>query len=269
KSRFSFLFCLVISSAVVNGQVCDRVSLGAGFAQQQFYSLEAGLVHTLSVDDWDLRFNYFDYSIDINEAKGVRAWVQTTNDNANTFVGTSNAQYNPNLLDTSGLQTGSNDWVELHNNVALKTLGGAFNSIIQNPPKGGVQEYGHSFYAPSGAYAQMHGIHGYRNFVVRLTNGQFIQVFPEISHSSTQQVIGLANLDGINNRNLVFDKNNYEDQEWAYFNHTNDSLFSPSFAPNLDAFDLVLTRYFNEQLNRYEVGVLANKGVGLAQEDGV
>lgn len=269
RLTYTVLTVLLFGAFTSVGQVCEMVSLQTNYAVQQFYSLDSGLMHTIDVQEWDLRFNYFDYTIEINEAKGLKCWTKTNFDNANPLVGTSNASYNPSNLDTVGMQTGQNDWVALHNDPTAKTLQGALNRIMQTPPKGGVQEYGHSFYAPSGSYAQMHGIHGYRNFVVQLANGQFIQVFPEISHSSTQQVIGLSNLDGGNNRNLTFDKNLYVAQQWTYFKHAGDVLQPPTFGARADSWDLMFTEYYDEIYAEKVVGAIANVEVGLEQLDGV
>ena len=201
--------------------------------------------------------------------KVSKCYTKASFDNANTLVGTSNANYNPSGLDTTGMLNEQNDWVLVHNDITVKTLSGALNRIMQSPPKGGVQEYGHSFYAPSGSYPQMHGIHGYRNYVVKLANGTFIQLFPEISHSTTQQVVGISNLNESNNRNIVWDKTLYEDQLWMYFKHAGDVVYPPNFAPKWNTWDLMFTAYFDENTGAVEVGALANTDVGLQQLDGV
>jgi PKD repeat protein len=261
---FSLFVC---SFSTLEAQVCELVSLGQDYSSQKFYSLDSGLVHTINVNDWDIRFNHYDYTIETNEAKGIRCWVQTNQDNANELLQTDNTSYNPATIDTSGMSSETNNWQEFHNNISLKTLGGSFNRLINIPPKGGAQDFGHSFYAPT--YTPAHAIRGYRTFVVQLVNGNYIQVFPEISHSTTQQIIGISNLDGSNNRNIVYDRNLFVDQQWAYYSHSIDSVLPPSFAPAINSFDFVFTKYFDETNSTYDVGALSNINVGLEQLDNI
>lgn len=260
-------FHLLLMGLSLKAQVCQSLYLGSDADTSFYFSLDSGLVKSQLNNQWDLRMNYFDYTIEVNETKGLKCWVNLNVDNANTTQGTDNSSYDPTDMDTAGLSTLTNGWTQLHNNYHDKTLGGAMNQNISVPAKGGLQEFGHSFYAFVPTYNPLHAIRGYRVYLLQLPSGEFKQFYPLISLSSTGQQFGIADLNGSNEQTLVFDRNNYTDQRFAYFDFAPDSIRIPGFGAVKANYDLEFTRYYNLDSNRYEIGILANENVGLQRVD--
>jgi PKD repeat protein len=252
-----------------NKKGCQTVSIGQNYSKQQFFSVDSGLIHTIQNSEWDVRFNYFDYSAEINESTTTKCWVKTSTDNASINQGTDNQSYNPTLMDTNGMSNEQNDWTEVHNDIYSKSLAGALNRTVQLPAKGGLQEYGHSFYGGfTPTYTPSHAIRGYRVFVLLLKNGKYIQVWTTISTTGAGHKISTSEIDGSGLRSYAFFRADYSKPQYAYLSLIQNNLLPPSFGVDETKFDLTFTSYYNDSTARYDVGVIANKNVSLRQIDG-
>ena len=79
-----FLFACVLASS----QTSNSVSLGSGYVNQSFYSLENGETGNINNENWDLAFSIeaMSYSIRINDGKGVELYNYTAGDTWNVEV---------------------------------------------------------------------------------------------------------------------------------------------------------------------------------------
>ena len=77
KTLYKFFIIVTMigmSGSVSAQQVFDQVSIGAGYSNQSFYSMDNGEVSNVSNTDWDLAFQItgFQAAIRINGKNNVR-----------------------------------------------------------------------------------------------------------------------------------------------------------------------------------------------------
>jgi len=246
------LFSLSLSLSLVGfAQQFDQVSVGAGYANQTYYSLSSGNTSSSPIQDWEIGFRTggFEAAVFINEgvisgssALGALALFETSSTDFNTV----------SITDTlSALRNPDVTWSE-----------GAFNTpaIATNP-----LDFGW------GAYDMTtNAVNGTRVFIIQLRNGSYKKLFIE---SLIQGVFTFkwADLDGGNEITRTLDQGQYS-KDLVFYSLSNDAVVDVE--PN--QWDMVFTRY-SEELDagsgttlEYNVGgALIAPGVMAAQASGV
>ena len=228
--------------------VIDTVSVGAGYSNQKWYSLQNDEQGTQAKDNWDIAFEISGY------AASILGNVQKANF-AVYKAPYSVAQYS--TVDTAGIST----WPLLYNSDTTWTVG-AFNrgAISSNP-----NDLGWGVYNSS-----THIITGDSCFVIKLSATSFKKI-KVIDLNGGVYNFEYSNIDGTNPQVQSITKSNYTGKNFAYFDLTNNVAVDRE--PVSANWDLTFVKYISfvpPSGTPYGVtGVLSNKGVTVAQADNV
>lgn len=228
--------------------VIDTVSVGAGYANQKWYSLQNDELGTQSKDNWDLAFEISGYTA------SILANVQKTNF-AVYRAPYAIAQYA--AIDTAGISS----WPMLYNSDTTWTSG-AFNSTAN---------LSNSFDLGWGTYNSVtHIITGDSCYVVKLSPTTYKKLKLVDLNGGTYS-FEYANLDGSASQSQSVVKGNYTGKNFIYFDMSANAVVDRE--PAASSWDLTFVKYISfvpPSGTPYAVtGVLSNKGVLVAQADNV
>ncbi len=244
------LIALIIFSVNAFAQV-NTPSLGAGYMNQNYYTLDDGSEKSNPHTDWDIAFNVTTGSagIFINEGVGLSftaplSEVELYFNNATDFA----------TADTAGIYRILNAEVEWST--------GAFNSVSTGSPL----DLGWGDYNTTSST-----VDGSRVFFVKLRNATYKKLEVQ-SLISGVYTFRYADLDGSNEITQTIDKANYSNKTLAYFSIENGA--SLDLEPS--NWDLLFTRYSTPLadgaggiIDYTVVGFLQNNGVQVAQADNI
>lgn len=223
--------------------ITDTVSVGAGYANQIWYSLENDNQGTSPKNNWDLAFDVssFGSSIMINSATGTTLWCYPNSDKSGWAT-----------LDTAGIKTWATQW-----NTDTSWTNGALARYVAP---------GNPFDLGWGIYSTItHFVTGDSIYVIKLASGTYKKLW-------VQQLAGgiytfqYADLDGNNLQNASVDKASYSGKNLAYYSLQNNTALDRE--PLSANWDLTFTQYTTFLPTPYTVtGVLSNKGVRVAKVD--
>lgn len=226
--------------------ITDTVSLGAGYANQTWYSLQNDEKGSAPKNNWDIAFDVsgFGSAIHINSITGTMLWTYTAGDTADWAT-----------LDTTGIAS----WTPAYNSEITWALG-AFDKgmVLSNQ-----FDLGWGVYNPVN-----HIVSGDSLFVIKLSSGSYKKLWIE-SLGAGAYTFKYDDIDGSNLQNVSFQKATYTGKNFGYYSlQTNAAL---DREPVLAAeWDLLFTQYTSFVLSPYTVaGVLSNNNVTVAQVNNV
>lgn len=241
KLLLSSVFC--IGAAVANAQVADSVTIGAGYANQIWYSLANDEQGTAPKNDWDLAFDMVDImsTIHINTVNGVALWGYPKDDISGWAT-----------VDTNGLST----WGSRSNTDTSWSVGAM--GAYADPADMTDLDWGR--YNMS-----THTVNGDSIYIVKLGNGDFKKLIIQSLVSGTY-TFKYANIDGSNEQTATIVKGNFANKNFAYYSIQNGAALAANREPDNDKWDLLFTQYTAILPPPYGVtGVLHNRGVEVAQ----
>ncbi len=232
-----FLFACVLASS----QTSNSVSLGSGYVNQSFYSLENGETGNINNENWDLAFSIeaMSYSIRINDGKGVELYNYTAGDTSDW-----------NLINSSTLSSLTNPIYNSENSWS----DGAFN-IYED----GMYDLGW------GVYSMItHHVTGDSLYIIRTLNGQWKKLWIEKLAGGTYNFLH-ANIDGSNEISQSINKNNYPGKKFIYYSLDNNIIEDRE--PLSNNWDITFTKYIALDMSMpYSVtGVLHNTDIEVAE----
>jgi len=242
KKTLIIAFCA--ANVLLNAQTTENVSVGAGYANDVYYSLANGVVKTEPRNNWHIAFTtkIVDASILINEGLGVELYLASTN--LNDWA----------TIDTAGLAL-----VPLHNSPATWTEG-AFNANANGHP-----DYGW------GTYNNItHNVTGKSIYILKMPDGSLRKIAIDAMKTNGDFELRIANLDGTNQQSKVFNKMPYNTKNFFYWDVANDILIDRE--PAKTTWDILFTRYMEEVIpgSFYPVvGAIMNIDVTGAKAAGV
>ena len=192
--------------------------MGAGYANDIYYSFGNGQVKTEPTNNWHLAFTarIVDASIMINEVGGqVEAFV-AANDTTSWAT-----------LDTTGLT-----WTSLHNSTEDWALGALSNLGTPFP------DYGWGTYSTI-----TNNVVGTRIFILKI-GGIYKKFMVRIMKTNGDYIFRMANLDGTNEVVKTVNKNNYSGKNFLYYNALTDQFLDRE--PATASWDFVVRRYLTE-----------------------
>lgn len=237
---------LFAGSASVNAQVVtDTVSLGAGYANQVWYSLENDEQGNAPKNNWDIAFDASGYgtSVHINSVTGTGLWKYPVADTAGWST-----------LDTAGLST----WPNVYNSDTSWALGAFDKGMnLSNP-----FDLGWGIYNPV-----THIVSGDSLFVIKLANGSYKKLRMEALNAGVYSFT-YADLNGNNQQTASLSKTNYTGKNFGYYSLQNNAPLDRE--PLSANWDLVFTQYTTFLPQAYSVtGILHNAGVTTAHAEPV
>lgn len=242
---FVALYCLKTGAQTIT----DTVSLGAGYSNQKWYSLQNDEQGTSqNKDNWDIAF----------EITGFSGAILANTQKSNLQV--YKAPYKISdfaSIDTSGIT----NWSKLNNSDTTWAIG-AFN-------KGG--SFSNSYYLGWGLYdVNTHIVNGDSCYVIKLSAATYKKIkFNTLAGGIYN--FTYSDLNGANAQTVSLNKANYTGKNFAYYNLTTNTALDREPASN--SWDLTFGRYVSliqpGNTPYAVVGVLQNKGVLAAQADNV
>ena len=222
--------------------VYDDISMGAGYENMLFYSLENGLVAEAPMDGWDISFDVrsMGSSIRINGGMGHSLYYYGTLDEWDTVS-----------LDNLDM---SNQLRNKHNSWSL----GAFTQF--NDPD-------NDFDLGWGIYDIItHVVTGDKVFVLMLPTGEYKKI-TIMSLASGVYTFKYADINGENEYEIEIAKNDFSGKLQAYFNLSSNQILD--YEPE-ESWDFLFTRYVEDLGNEYYygvTGVLNRHTIGSYQAD--
>lgn len=243
------LFSLTALAAAfsVNAQVItDTVSLGNGYPNEKWYSLENDETATSTRSSWDLAFptDMFQAGARVNTAAGAMVWKYP---NADTSAW--------NTLDTTGLST----WTALYDADSVWAKDAL--TSVSNPDN--QFDYGWGVYDLS-----THIVTGDSLFVIKTVSGTYKKLWIK---DLTNNVYNFtyANLDGTDEVTTSISKSDYANKNYGYYSFTNNA--TADLEPVNTNWDLLFTKYtgfvaYGNTIMPYGVtGVLTNSKDSVAK----
>ncbi|MEO1451246.1 MAG: T9SS type A sorting domain-containing protein [Bacteroidota bacterium] len=219
----------------------DSLSLGAGYADQVWWSFDGGEQARASQTGWDLAFGTGGGAANIlmNTGKGNSVWVYPMGDTADWAT-----------VDTMGLDS----WSPLYNSTQSWSLG-ALNAGYDPNDQLDLGWGTYSFIT--------HFVTGDSVFVMQNAAGAFKKLWIEQLASGTY-TFRYGNLDGTNDTTVSLVKSDFTGKNFGYFSFDTDATLDPE--PASADWDLLFTRYTDYAPTPYPVsGVLSNIHTGVSQ----
>lgn len=245
KLILPFAFML-ISFAMQAQSVVDTVSLGAGYANQVWYSLENDEQGSAPKNNWDLAFETggFGTSIHINSVIGTMLWTYPHADTTGWAT-----------IDTTGMTA----WTAKYNSDTSWSIGAFDKGMVTSNPN----DVGWGIYNNI-----THVITGDSLFVIKLSNGAYKKLWIKNVINGGYNFV-YANLDGTNTQTYFILKSNFNGKNFGYYSLQTNSELNREPAPTAN-WDLLFTQYTGFVPTPYTLsGVLQNKGIIAAQADNV
>jgi len=251
KNIFLLIFVLILCGNQAQAQTTHTISMGANYANGEFYQLATDQTQSYGHSNWDIAFSVIgatDGGIFINEGS--------------SYSSTAIKLYavpNKTFADTIQVADLGN---ELKNEEKRWTEG-AFNTI---KTAGNFADYGWGTYNMNN-----HKIEGDALFVIQLRNNSYKKLMIDTLTNGTYY-FRYADLDGSNLQQKSIIKNNFNNQTLAYFSFASNATVT--IEPS-NGWDWLFTRYEtildnNGSLMPYTVGgILTNEGVEAVMADGI
>ncbi|MBK9290448.1 MAG: T9SS type A sorting domain-containing protein [Bacteroidetes bacterium] len=238
----------VTSARLMANPVNDTVTMGPGYANDVFYSMQNGVVKVEPRNNWDIAFYTTRWSAGIllNEGAGAELYTYPLGDTSAW-----------NNVDISGMA----DWPKMYNSDTLWE-DGAFNRNALGHP-----DYGWGVYNMIN-----HDVVGDSIFVIKLTNGSLKKLWIQRKRS-TQNTwhFKFANIDGTEEITASVDATPFQASRlFIYYSLVNNALVDRE--PEIGSWDLQWSRYIATVYDNtgapspyMVVGVTSNLGVGVAK----
>ncbi len=216
----------------------DSVSMGAGYANDVYYSMENGEVHSVVRTNWDLGFYTNSYSdcIITNDGNGIALYTYGNSDTTGW-----------NTIDTTGLS----GWRVLYNSLEDWEVG-AFNQNAKGHP-----DYGWGIYNPA-----THNLVGDSIYIVKFSDGSAKKLWIQKKHSEQSTFyFKYADLDGANEVSEVVNCTDYADKNFLYYSMQTQEVIDRD--PASDTWDILFTKYMGISNDQPYIltGVVNNIGV--------
>lgn len=244
KNKIILLAGFAFFSARISAQVSDSVSVGAGYVNESYYSLQDGEVVNSANNTWDLAFESGNFGSAIRVNRLTETYV-----------------YPGSILDWETLDTaGIADWLMGYNSDETWSLG-ALNAPADLSDE---KDLGWGIYNTT-----THITEGCRIFVLKLQSGKYKKLLIETLGGGIFKFKSSA-LDNSDLEISEIVKAAYSSKNFIHFSLESNEIVSRE--PAKEAWDLVFSNYHSELLPGvfYGVtGVLSNRGVKVLQVDGV
>jgi hypothetical protein len=223
KNKYFTLLALAASFSAA-AQVSDSTELGAGYANQSFYSLENGEVANVDNNNWDIAFDLSGFGSEIRLNRRVDVMYVYPGDTANWAT-----------VDTAGHASwdsylnGHESWYQ-----------GAFSAGADS---GNSSDLGWGIYN-----TLSHVTEGDRIFLVELSNGTYRKLWVQLLASGVY-TFKYDMIDNSAEQNITITKADYSGKNFIYYSLENDLVVDRE--PMSTDWDLVFTNYALELAPNY------------------
>lgn len=248
KLRFTLLLLSTIAVLQTNAQswVYDSVALGAGNANDVYYSMKNGAIKTESNTNWHLGFEmmppgpYGNVSVIANHTLG-KVMVYSAHSSASANFATFSGSDTTGLIaDVNALYNADTNW---HYGAFNRTAG---SSLL---------DYGWGMYDMTS-----HNVVGDSIFVVIVDGDAYklwIKEYVASPSDSVKYTFRIAALDGSSDNTLSIYRKPYQDKNFVYYDVKNNSIVDRD--PARTTWDILFKNY--SELTPFGPGVFVNYGV--------
>ena len=242
--KITLIFAGIVSVFNLNAQVTETVSVGAGYANDVYYSLENDEVKSIDRANWDIAFQVsgMGSTIRTNGANGIELYNYENGDTSHWAS-----------LDTAGIS----GWKKYYNSDTSWSKG-AFSETAH-----GMLDLGWGKYSMMTHYVTADSL-----FVLKLANGGYKKLWIDRLASGVYY-FKHADLDGSNEKSDTLRKSDYVDRNFGYYSLQNGTKADRE--PDNKSWDLVFGKYAKEVAPGYVMGVtgvLVNGGVSVNEVSG-
>lgn len=221
----------------------ESITMGAGYANDVYYSLSNGVVAEVPRLNWDIAFSVeaMSSSIIINDGAGVVLKEYPTTDGWNWS----------DPIDTIGYS----GWDILYNSDEIWE-DGAFSQNASGHPNYGWGEYS----------STTHNVEGVAMYIIELPNEELKRIFIEIK-DATEQIYTFKYSD-LNGDNEVSEIISFADlkSNYVYYSLQNESVVVDR-EPDTSTWDLLFSNYADNTINYLVTGVKQNIGIVAIDQD--
>jgi hypothetical protein len=245
KHFTNILFASLLVAGTAGAQaVTDTISVGAGYANQVWYSLQNDVQGSSAKNNWDIAFDVtpFGASVLANTITGTTVWLYAAGDTADW-----------NSVDTSGLST----WPKYFNSDTSWALGAFNQGATAN-----AFDMGWGFYNST-----THYVTGDSIYIVKLSNNSYRKLWIQFLGSGAY-TFRYSNLDNSADQTQQIVKADYSGKNFGYYSLQNNAALNRE--PASADWDLLFSQYTAFIPTAYTVtGVLSNIGTTVAKASGV
>ncbi|MFC2151600.1 HmuY family protein [Bacteroidota bacterium] len=223
----------------------ETLTMGAGYANDIYYSLSNGVIAEVSRTNWDIAFSVdaMSSSILINDGAGVVLKEHVTGTNWNW----SDAVDTTGYYGLSKLFNSDENWEEA-----------AFSQNATGHPNYGWGEYNMT----------SHDVEGITMYIIKLVSGDYKRIIIEAKSAMGQEyTFKYSDIDGTNevSETISFAGVN---SNYIYYSIVNESVVD-NREPDASTWDLLFTNYVDNTIDYIVTGVKQNIDVLVIEEDGV
>ena len=244
KNLFTLIFS-ILSLNLLNAQNTS-LTMGSGYTNQIFYSMENGETANINNEDWDIAFSTdaFSSTIRINDGKGVELYTYPLGDTTDW-----------NLISSSIISSIN---APLFNSDTDWSIGAFDLNTI-----GGGLDYGWGVYS-----MVSHDIVGDSLFILKTISGEWKKLWME-KKDAGEYFFRYANLDGSNLVSTSVAASNYGNKNFVYYSLDNEQVLDRE--PDSNNWDITFTKYITPvQSQPYSVtGVFHNNGIEIAEASNI
>jgi hypothetical protein len=224
--------CNEIDDPIPPLNLADSISMGAGYADEVFYSLANGVVKTSPRSSWDIAFSTdpMSSSILVNEGYGIELYTYPSGDKTAW-----------DAVDTAGIA----DWPLMYNSDTSWYYGAFDRNDLGHP------DYGWGVYN-----TQSHDVVGDSLFIIRLADGTVNKLFIDKRAAMTNSFsikYGNLDVDGVSKEIAC---GAYTSKNFIYLSLGTGEVVD--IEPDSDSWDLLFTKYWDESIPYNVTGVLTN-----------
>jgi len=246
KNLIYLLFALIILSSCNTTpepeppiSLADSISMGSGYADEVFYSLENGIVKTSPRSSWDIAFstNPMSSTILTNEGYGVELYTYPNGDHSAW-----------ESIDTTGMS----QWPVMYNSDTSWYYGAFDRNDLGHP------DYGWGVYN-----MQTHDVVGDSLFIIKTGDGSYKKIFIEKRAAMTNTFsikYGSINETG-ESKEIACGP--YTTKNFIYFSFSTGEIVD--IEPDTETWDLLFTKYWDESIPYNVTGVLTNMEIETAE----
>ena len=247
---FYVIALTMLSTTFIQAQTVDSISMGPGYANDIYYSMENGEVANVARDNWDIAFFTPRFSAGIMINDGYTA--------AGSFTTLYTYPYDDTAawesIDTSSMAL----WSPMYNSSEYWEEG-AFNMNSTGHP-----DYGWGWYNMTN-----HHLYGDSLYILDIPGVGLKKLWiTEKNPIDNIYYFKYADIDGSKMHEVELDVSKYEDRRFIYYSLVNDELVNRE--PDMTSWDFVFTRYFEKiedntgEFQYYPVtGVASNVDIGV------
>jgi hypothetical protein len=254
KKQYLFLALTASLMGSLNAQTTDSIEMGAGYANDVYYSLQTGKVAEVANNNWQLGFSIGSMNVSVRANTGtssskngaVTIYEMPGVDNIAAWT----------VFDTAGFKT---TWASRNNSDADWQMGALNYSDTTDQ-----FDYGWGAYDMS-----THVINGYRLYMAVVNNGSttlYKKLWIRNKTAGTWN-ISFANLDGSDSVGLALSSATYTTKNFVYVSLVTGAIVDRE--PAKADWDFVYTRYLpNIPFYPVVTGILTNAGVTVSEVRG-